>query len=583
MVKWNCRCGAVNKQTAEKCQKCNGHWTKVQTGVGKPKDKGPKDRDSSKDSSWPTLHLPAASRASGQSAGSASQVAPCTVPPNVAPSFPPVGFVQTAASIPSPFDALGMTAPNAQVPILPVAQPDAGNATQSSGSHAPVAQVLKQLQDVCSQFHFVIPDNIQTALQEQMQSRSMQSQLHSEANRLGKYERKISSLERTIAESVQSWHSYIVQVKNKLHQDHQKCLQVIRAAEQELGHTKESLKQQQQATFNYVQRMCNSFPTPMPTAEGQVSMEIDGNVLPQPWMPPVNGPDFHPQSNQAIAPQTAVPTQAHASGLPAPDISVPFPAANWTSMHMSVPANQPTSFAPQSFYPGMTQPFAMHLQGSQMTGFPQVNPHVQQCKSQLHSSCYHNGQTVAPGPPPSAMQPGPPPGQLQQAPAGVDPYADLRSQKPELFNIASPEQTQVTPLQTGEQLDASAETPFAGCSDLQKTLTDCATMMSQGRQLFTIATTEQERIQAHQVFEHASQLYASVAQQRNLHNPTTDAMTDPALEPILQAVEQARQIQAECHGFFKAWVDMSAHHLYIKPTAFQCQTAQFQLLQRFGL
>ena len=305
---WTCQCKTQNPLSQEYCRHCGKHWAKKGKGPAKQQDPKP----AAADSQWPTLQLP-------KGPSSSKPVQPVFLPlasqPPVQsnqqsfsgpigsqPSVPPVGLGSVTSQvfpgqIPQPFvppttmpsvaEAFSQIFSHLPVQSLPAVGSDPVVTTQPPV--APVtsaSEVMKQLHEVCAQNRYVMPTQIEKALMEQLTSKSMHSRLHAEANRLGKSERRINALQRTIQQSLEGWRSHIQKVKAKLMTDHQACLQVIRNSEQELIVARQELQNQQQATFELVQQMCSlSHPAEQP-ADQAMHMEVDGSACPQPWIAP---------------------------------------------------------------------------------------------------------------------------------------------------------------------------------------------------------------------------------------------------------------------------------------------------------
>ena len=108
--------------------------------------------------------------------------------------------------------------------------------------------LLGKLKTALAEANYAAPEPIMTILN-QASAKSMQSQLHAEANKLGKLEKKVRPLEEAIAKSKTAWTTtYVQQVQQKLTQDAATCQQVIASAQMELVQAKQELSIQSQQT-----------------------------------------------------------------------------------------------------------------------------------------------------------------------------------------------------------------------------------------------------------------------------------------------------------------------------------------------
>jgi hypothetical protein len=569
MKKWQCTCGFSNKHTVEWCEYCGKHWTKSGAANGKqtrPKEGKPKEQNKKDTTGWPSLRLP-------QSASSLSSV--------------PAVQVSTSVSSPVGLEVFGPLFQSSSPVHSPVVASGVG---MSSGPGPSNVQVfMKHLQDACAQNHFAIPAHVQATLQEQMQVKSMQSQMHTEGNRLGKIEKKISSLERTIQQSIEGWHKYVEQVKAKLQQDHQMCLQVIRLAEADLTQAREALRLQQQASLQAIQQLCVAAPSREAPADHSMQMEIDGAPAPQPWVAPASMPTASPLASQVGALSDGI-------ALSVPDIQMPmaaFQAQPLPKCAASVEVSQAhtaAGFGPMSYMPQ-----------APVTGAPPVCA----VPRSLHPSCYVGNAPVQPGPPPQQPPQSPSVRADTQSPPGCwqpsnreDPYrlqVSIATPTPSpqrqsdglaeaVGGLAPPVLPRangfcdglssglLTPVPRADGLSGGLPPPPVPSGQpapvlptspdppsLMHSLKECSDLMAQSRSLYNVACDDAERSQAQHLFEHASRMYAAISQQ--IGNTTGvesadaggEVGADPVLQPFLEAIQTAKATQAECRQHFENW------------------------------
>ena len=582
---WICHCKQSNAFTQENCGRCGRHWSKVSKATTKASDSSaePKEAKSSK-SSWPSLQLPRVPN----STPSVQQPQPNVQQPFVQnPSFqgpcpnvqyqqhpflqptvlqhPPMqaDTVGPASSCPQPFPQHAVM-PTIQESISQLlhtgpmpSHPDSCSQTAVQSTSAPA--LLKQLQDVCAQNRYVIPQPVEQALLEQLSAKSMQSRLHAEANRLGKVERRISAMQKTIQQSIAGWHQYVEDVKIKLLQDHQACMQVVRSAEQELSRARQDLQHQQQVTFDLVKQMCVPVTQMDLPVEQVMSMEVDGTACPQPWTAPTSAP---PTSGPAQPFPGLQPQQSHyQNAMNMPEIQMPMAAFQpqqqsapqpWIPTAHNV-ALQPTSnfgFSNHNGFQGQAGTHTMNFGFGNSAHQVQPSFHPAPTAHQMQPGSYpvQPGQKQTELPP----QPGSP-----EFPPGNFTEGHLYPQQDQVqsHSIATPPQQPVLPVSDHPESQVSAVVQPASLADLQVALNNISQQMDQARTLYGKARTELEQQQAQAIFEQASQAYQHVVQQveSEVGASDTDKENHSQLNQMISAVHEARQLQSDCRAYFTQW------------------------------
>ena len=273
MVKWYCKCGQTNSpEQVYYCRKCKQHWSRAQVARKSQSSQGKSGLPDTKHSSnasctWPSLQLPLQTSQSSQ-------------------PLLHTGAIPTHAS-------------SSQQPSVP---------EQSA--------LLGKLKTALAEANYVVPEPIMTILN-QASAKSMQSQLHAEANKLGKLEKKVRRLEEAIAKSKTAWTTYVQQVQQKLTQDAATCQQVIASAQMELVQAKQELSIQSQQTQMLISQLVQT-QTQAPCPPAVTPMEVEPPTY-SPWVaspsPCPNGTDLGPltlvsmltQSLAEHGPMTAMP------------------------------------------------------------------------------------------------------------------------------------------------------------------------------------------------------------------------------------------------------------------------------------
>lgn len=252
-----------------------------------------------------------------------------------------------------------------------------------------IQAIAVRLQHTCMQQGCDVQTACKTVMAETPQSKSVQAQLHGEANKIGRLEKRIARAKDVIHKSSQAWQAYMDKAQQRVQADYITFQQAIASAQQDLAAAQHDLHHQQLETQTLINRVMTSAsisplrPFPFPI---QAPMDIDQGVG-VPWVQAAT-PVPPAQQNVAVAQEQMLAPSSYAGGLPLlADPHGPLPPP------VPPPVTVDTTHVPQGIeppaYAGMPGPPTTHYVGLQHTATP---PAV--------------AAAHAPGPPPAHTHPG---------------------------------------------------------------------------------------------------------------------------------------------------------------------------------
>lgn len=267
---------------------------------------------------------------------------------------------------------------------LPVSQSVSASCLSGPVSVQPPSQLPKQVSPEMQALlgHYAqaqqpLPPELLSLVQPVPVSKSLQSQMHSDANKIGKLEKRAKRLEDIIQQSHQAWSTYVQQIRAKFLQDQKSYQEVVQQAQMDLQQVQSELQQQKLHTYQSLSQTLVPGPCFSAAASLQSGMEVDAEPL-LPWMSPgvLDFPSGPPPSMDSLSGVPAVAGLQVPVSQPAKDSAQPpflHHSFHVTPGLQSEPAGFPCAATPPAANPmfanGLSQVAASHG-GLPCGGFP---------------------------------------------------------------------------------------------------------------------------------------------------------------------------------------------------------------------
>jgi hypothetical protein len=358
-------------------------------------------------------------------------------------------------------------------------------------------------------------------------SKSLQSQMHSDANKIGKLEKRAKRLEDIIQQSHQAWSTYVQQIRAKFLQDQKSYQEVVQQAQMDLQQVQSELQQQKLHTYQSLSQTLVPGPCFSAAASLQSGMEVDAEPL-LPWMSPgvLDFPSGPPPSMDSLSGVPAVAGLQVPVSQPAKDSAQPpflHHSFHVTPGLQSEPAGFPCAATPPAANPmfanGLSQVAASHG-GLPCGGFP----------------C--GGLPCVPGPSAfpfvSAAVSQAPPVTVPSAPVAQE--ASTESAPKRYQETPSTAATSTPPCQPVHPLDFVGETSM---------------LLQQAGFMVAQATNQEQHAMATQALHAAHVLHQQAQQALAPGCAPCHPVSDPVLQSLVSRVQEVKAMQQQGMELFK--------------------------------